>query len=160
MRISEVMSHPAVSCRADMTLDAIVRLMSEYDCGVVPVVDNDGRLAGILTDRDVCLAALKRNQALHMIPVGEVMARQVYSCRGEDFVESAERLMRDRRIHRVPVVDADRRLVGVLSIDDLAQVAAHVRRSGVEREFVQTVADICRPATEAAKAGSTGAIVI
>jgi CBS domain-containing protein len=160
MRIKEVMSHPAVSCRTDMTLDAVVRLMSEYNCGIVPVVDGDGRLAGVLTDRDVCLAALKQNQALNLIPVGEVMARQVFSCRADDVIESAERLMRDQRIHRVLVIDADRRPVGVLSVDDLAQMAAKAKKSSVEREFVQTLADICRPAVQAARTGKGGTIVI
>jgi CBS domain-containing protein len=160
MRIKEVMSHPVVSCRTDMTLDAVVRLMSEYNCGIVPVVDADGRLTGVLTDRDICLAALKRNQALNMIPVGEVMARQVFSCRADDLVESAERLMREQRIHRVTAIDADRRPVGVLSVDDLAQMAAKSKKSGVEREFIQTLADICRPAVHAPRTTKAGTVVI
>jgi CBS domain-containing protein len=144
MRIREAMSQPAVTCREDMKLDAVVRLMAEFDCGLVPVVNLEGRLSGVVTDRDICLGALNRKLTLDAIPVGEVMARQVFSCRGEELIESAERLMRDQHIHRVPVIDADRRPIGVLSIDDLARVADRARHSGVDREFVHTFAEICR----------------
>jgi CBS domain-containing protein len=152
------MSHPVVTCREDLTLDAVVRLMSEYDCGIVPVVNHEGRLTGIVTDRDVCLAALKRKQTLDAIPVGEVMATVVFSCRSEDLIESAERLMRDQRIHRVPVTDTEHRLIGVLSVDDLARMADKAKHSGVEREFIHTLAEICRPA--ASPATKAGAVVI
>jgi len=146
MRIKDVMTHPPVTCRTDMTLDAVVRLMSEFDCGTVPVVDKEGRLAGVMTDRDVCLAVLTRKQTLDAIPVGDVMAKTVFSCRAEDLVESAERLMREQHIRRVPITDADHRPVGVLSIDDLARMADQAKKTSVERAFVHTLAEICRPA--------------
>jgi CBS domain-containing protein len=160
MRIKDVMSHPVVTCRTDMTLDAVVRLMSEYDCGVVPVVDDEGRLAGILTDRDICLAALRRAQPLQQIPVKDVMAPQVFSCRAEDLIESAERLMRDQHIRRVPVTDGAGHPVGVLAVDDLARMAAQAKKSSVDREFVQTLAAICRPAPQASRPRASGTVVV
>lgn len=158
MRIKDVMSHPVVSCRGDMKLDAVVRLMSEYDCGMVPVVGHDGRLAGIVTDRDICLAVLNRKQMLDAIPVDEVMARQVFSCRAEDLVESAEQLMRAQRIRRVPVTDGDQRPVGVLSVDDLARMADKARHTGVDRELIRTFAEICRPAAPPVKKAAAGVV--
>ena len=57
MHVSELMSHPVVMCPADATLDQAARLMWEFDCGTIPVQDTDGRLVGIVTDRDICMAA-------------------------------------------------------------------------------------------------------
>jgi len=158
MRIKDVMSHPVVSCRLDSKLDAVARLMAEFNCGAVPIVDAEGKLAGMLTDRDICLAALNKGQALDLIPVSAVMAKQVFSCHAEDLVESAERLMRDQHIRRVPVTDASGRPVGILAVDDLARMAARAKKSGVDREFVQMLAEVCRPAAvtaePAARAGA------
>lgn len=160
MRIKDVMSHPVVTCRTDSNLDAVVRLMSEYDCGVVPVVDGEGRMVGILTDRDICLAALAKGQPLHLIPVGTVMAKQVFSCQAEDVVESAERLMRDQHIRRVPITDGAGHPVGVLAVDDLARMAAQAKKSSVDREVVRTLAAVCKPAAHASPARKATSLVV
>ncbi len=149
MRIKDVMSQPAVTCPVDATLEVPARLMWEFDCGMVPITGADGRLVGVITDRDICMAALTQGRALSDVPVTTAMAAPVVSCRAEDAIESAERLMRESQVHRVPVVDGDGRPVGVIATNDLARRAARARKSAVDHEVVQTIAAVCQPRAHA-----------
>jgi CBS-domain-containing membrane protein len=123
--------------------------MWENDCGVVPVVDGDGRVAGMITDRDVCMAAYTQGRTLGRIPVSDVMATQVHGVRETDSLEVVETLMRRERVRRVPVLDGDGRLKGILSLNDLAR---HAHRSigqksnGVGGDSIaKTLAAVCEP---------------
>jgi CBS domain-containing protein len=144
------MSQPVVTCPVNSTLDHAVRLMSEFDCGIIPVVDDDGRLAGVVTDRDVCMAAYTRGRALRDIPITIAMAKKPVASHVEDLVEQIETLMRDNQIRRVPVLDSEGRPVGLVSMNDLARLAARAKRSGVDRELVKTLAAVCQPRSLAA----------
>jgi CBS domain-containing protein len=145
VQIKDLMSHPAVTCPANSMLDQVARLMWEFDCGVIPVVNDEGRLAGVVTDRDICMAAYTQGRPVADIPVTTAMARGVVAGHVEDTVESAEARMREHQIRRLPVLDAENRPVGVVSMNDLARLAARARRSAVDRELVQTLAAICAP---------------
>jgi CBS domain-containing protein len=145
MQIKDVMSHPPVTCPVSGTLDHAARLMWEFDCGIVPVVNADGRLAGVVTDRDVCMAAYTQGRPLASIPVTTAMARSVVAGPAGDPIEHAEELMRDNQIRRLPVLDGDARPVGLVSMNDLARLAARAKRSGVDRELVKTLAAVCQP---------------
>jgi CBS domain-containing protein len=145
MQIKDVMSHPAVTCSSTSTLDHAARLMWEYDCGIVPVVNDDGKLAGVVTDRDVCMAAYTQGKPLSAIPVGIAMAKQVIAGHTRDLVEQAEQLMRANQIRRLPVIDDDGRPIGVVSMNDLARLAVRAKKSAVDRELVQTMAAVCQP---------------
>jgi CBS domain-containing protein len=145
MRIKEIMSHPVVTCPTASTLDQAARLMWEFDCGIVPVINEDGRLAGVVTDRDICMAAYTQGRPLDAIPVSTAMARSVVAIHTDDLVERAEELMRDHQVHRLPVLDAESRPAGLVSMNDLARLAARARKSGVDREFVRTLAAVCQP---------------
>lgn len=151
MEIRKIMSEPAVTCRAEDSLNTAAQLMWERDCGALPVVDDGGRAVGIVTDRDICMAAYTQGRALTDIRVAEAMSRSVFSCHADDSLEDAERLMKERQIRRVPVVDGDNRAIGMLSLNDLARCAARARqKSGMERELTQTLAAICEPRPRAA----------
>jgi len=145
MHIKDIMSHPVVSCPAGSTLDQAARLMWEFDCGIIPVVNDDGRLAGIVTDRDICMAAYTQARPLASIPISTAMAKQVIAVHFEDPIEQAEELMRDHQIRRMPVLDSESRPVGLISMNDLARLAARARKSGVDRELVRTLAAVCQP---------------
>ena len=145
MRISELMSKPVITCPSSGTLDHAARLMWEFDCGIVPVVGDDGRLVGVVTDRDICVAAYTQGRALREIPVTVAMATRVVAIHAEDVVETAELLMHDNQLRRVPVIDNDGRPIGIVSMNDLARLAARSERSGVDRELVRTLAAICQP---------------
>jgi CBS domain-containing protein len=152
MRLRELMSHPVVSCSSGATLDHPARLMWEFDCGTIPVVDDDGRLVGMITDRDICMGSLMQGKPLHEIPVTSVMAHDLVSCHADDSVETAEHAMRDNRIRRIPVLDNDRRPLGIVSLNDLARLAFRAHRSGVDRELVETLSALCQPRAHTAPA--------
>jgi CBS domain-containing protein len=145
MHIKEIMSQPAVTCPERSSLDQAARLMWEFDCGVVPIVSDDGRLAGILTDRDICMAAYTQGRPLQDIPVTTAMTREVVAVHADDGIEQAEGRMRERQIRRLPVLDGDGRPIGLVSLNDLARLAGRARKSGVDRELVQTLAAVCQP---------------
>jgi CBS domain-containing protein len=139
------MSHPVVSCPLDSTLDHAARLMWEFDCGIIPVVADDGRLAGVVTDRDACMAAYTQGRSLNAVPVTTAMAKSVIACHATDTVESVESLMKANQIRRVPVLDHEDKLIGLVSLNDLARLAARAHRSGVDRQLVETLASVCLP---------------
>lgn len=146
MRIEQLMSQPAITCRWNDTLNTAARLMWEEDCGVLPVVDEAGRLVGMVTDRDICMAAYTRGLPVSQIAVFGAMATQVFSCHAQEFVDAAERLMSKMQIRRLPVVDEDNRPVGVLSLADLARNAtAPEGGHDLDHEIVQTLAAIGKP---------------
>lgn len=145
MQIKETMSHPVVTCSLQSTLDHPARLMWEFDCGIVPVVDDEGKLAGVLTDRDICMAAYTQGKPLFSIPVTVAMAHHAIAVHVDDGIEQAETLMRQNQVRRLPVVDNDNRPVGIVSMNDLARLAVRAKRSGVDRELVKTLAAVCAP---------------
>lgn len=147
MYVKDIMSHPLVTAPVTSNADVVARLMWEFDCGIVPILNDDGRLAGVVTDRDLCMAAYTQGKPLSEIAVKSAMAKNVVACHANDTVESVERLMRDRQIRRVPVLDSEGRPVGIVSMNDLSQLAARAKKSGIDRELVQTLAAVCRPRT-------------
>ena len=160
MQIKDIMSQPVVSCPRDVSLDHAARLMWEFDCGIVAVIDDDGRLTGVVTDRDICMAAYTQGKALSSIPVSVAMASSVIAVHEGDPVEHAEELMRTHQIRRMPVFDHEDRPVGLVAINDLARLAARVKRATVDREVIKTMAAVCEPrgATGPAIAGPAGTI--
>lgn len=146
MRIEQLMNKPAITCGQDDSLNTAARLMWENDCGALPVVGDDGRVVGVLTDRDICMAAYTQGRPLHAIHAVTAMAKEIFSCHPDESIEAAERLMTDKRVRRLPVVDSENRPVGVLSLNDLARDATSSRKEdGAQREVVKTLAAICQP---------------
>jgi CBS domain-containing protein len=123
MKVESVMSVDVGCCLPSETLNEAARIMWERDCGIVPIVASGeaGRLVGVVTDRDICVAAYMKGQPLGAIPIGAVMAKRVVSCRASDEVKAAEQLMRRAQVHRLPVIDASEQLVGILSQADIAR---------------------------------------
>ncbi len=127
MRVEQVMRQDVTSCRPGDGLDVAARIMWEHDCGCVPVVEpanGAGRLVGMVTDRDICMAAWIQGRPLSAIHVDGAMARRVQSCRATDSIDTALKILEQNQLHRLPVVDQDDRLVGMLSLADLAREAA------------------------------------
>jgi CBS domain-containing protein len=150
--IQELMSKPAVTCRATDRLNIAAQLMWEHDCGSIPVTDTAGTLVGIVTDRDICMAAYTKGAPLSAIKVSEAMAKQVFTCHASDSVEAAEQLMSEKQIRRVPVVDGASRPVGLISLNDIARyVAAARKKNGLDSEVTQTLAAICQPRSQRAR---------
>ena len=154
MNVSDLMTREVQSCSADDSLQRAAQIMWERDCGAVPVVDGDGRVIGMITDRDICMAAYTRGQALWPIPVSAAMAKVVHGVRETDPLATAETLMQRVRVRRVPVVDADGRLKGMFSMNDLARHAHSSigqKSNGLSGDsIVKTLAAISEPHSAAA----------
>jgi CBS domain-containing protein len=146
MLVSELMTKNAVTCRPDEPLYRAAQIMWDHDCGCVPVVDDGGTIRGMITDRDVCMAALMQGKSLSEISVGSAMSRAIHGCSPNDDVEKAAELMRARQIRRVPVVDAQGHVLGVLSLGDFARAISRSAGNGVTTPTVaRTLFDISQP---------------
>jgi CBS domain-containing protein len=148
LRVQDLMTGSPRSCRVGDSANEAARIMWERDCGAVPVTE-DGRVVGIVTDRDICMAAYFQGVPLASIGIVHVMTRGVCTCRASDDVGTAERLMRERQVNRLPVVDEQDALVGMLSLCDLTQ---GVTRAGILQQrteqgqtLLETVAAIHEP---------------
>jgi CBS domain-containing protein len=115
---------------ADDSLNEAARIMWEHDCGCVPVVDQELHVVGMLTDRDICMAAYTQGVGLHEGRVSSAMSRRLFWCEPDDDLAAAEKIMREVQVRRLPVIDRDGHLVGILSLNDIARKAArdHSRR--------------------------------
>jgi CBS domain-containing protein len=121
MFIDEVMTRDVRGCRLDDSLAEAARIMWERDCGCVPVVDAEGRAVAMITDRDLCMAAYLRGLPLGVMSVESAASHGVVAAYEGQSVEAAELLMRKYRLRRLPVVDALGKLVGIVSLSDLAR---------------------------------------
>ena len=120
MKATEVITREVWTCRPEQTAADAARVMWDRDCGVVPVVDGEGRLRGIVTDRDLLMAAQIQGKDPAHLPLSSLVPGPVVTCRENDPVKSVLDTMASRQIRRVPIVDRDERLVGIVSINDLA----------------------------------------
>lgn len=147
MKAAEVMTREVKTCGERDPLNRAARIMWEHDCGCVPVVSADNRVIGILTDRDICMAAYTQGLPLHAIKAESAMARTVVSCSPDDEITTVEDLMRQNKVRRLPVVDKDGRLSGIVSLNDLALEAERQRKAGGGElsgdEISETLRAIC-----------------
>jgi CBS domain-containing protein len=119
------MNRAPVTCAPSDSLQKVASLMDENEVGMVIVADENDLLCGVITDRDVCMAAYVHNERLKRITASTAVSEKTYSLRGDDDLATAQQMMREHLIRRIPIVDADDRVIGVLSIDDLARAATH-----------------------------------
>jgi CBS domain-containing protein len=120
--VGSVMTGPVVSCSGNDTLHRAAQIMWDRDCGVVPVVDAEGRAVGVVTDRDLCMAAYTRGRPLSAISVSSLLSGKLHTCVPSTSLDEAVTRMRFERVRRLVVVDPrDQRLVGMLSLADLAR---------------------------------------
>lgn len=151
MRVSELMTKQVASVRCDEPCAVAAKLMWDCDCGAVPVTDETGeRVLGMITDRDICMASWSRDCAPSAIGTRDVMSHELYFCSPGDGVGLAENLMRSHQIRRIPVLDEQRRLVGILSLADIARAAGRADGRMTASEvapvhIASTLANICQP---------------
>jgi CBS domain-containing protein len=141
MKVREIMTAAPRTCTPDTTLAEAANLMWQLDCGVLPVVD-DGELVGIVTDRDMFIALGTRNTRAALLRVGAVATTKVVTCRADDEVEAALSTMKEARVRRLPVVDANRRLIGILSLNDIALTAGD-NKPVRDRDVMDALRGIC-----------------
>ena len=148
LKIKELMTPDVCCCHPGDTLERAAELMWQRDCGCVPVVDEGSHVVGMITDRDVCMAAYTRGVPLSQALVRDAMSREVYTCSGEQPVGVAEKLMQTRQVRRVMVTEPDGKLVGLLSMADIARetrITPDDLKPLSPASFVVAMAAITRP---------------
>lgn len=144
MKVQDVMTRDVATCAPETDLSTVARVMWDKDCGIVPVVDSSARVLGLLTDRDVCMAAWSQGRALSELRAADAMSKQVAACAPGDEIENALAILRERQVRRLPVTDARGRLVGLLSLNDAAR-AASAKGELSFQAVASTLAAICQP---------------
>src|SRR5271157_6296237 len=112
MKVGELMTRKVKACRPEDMLNTAAQLMWENDCGCLPVVsaNGDGKVLGMLTDRDICMAAYTQGRRLFEMPVATAMSHRLIACLVGDDLKTVEELMHESHIGRMPVVDEHYRL--------------------------------------------------
>jgi CBS domain-containing protein len=149
MQISEIMSANVQIANPNQSIREVARMMAECDCGALPVGDND-RLVGVVTDRDIAIRAVAAGKSPDT-PVCEVMSRGVLYCYEDEDLDDVAANMADIKVRRLPVLDADKRLVGIVSLADIA-MADGPQSSGV------ALCGISEPGGDHSQTGETAAL--
>jgi CBS domain-containing protein len=149
MKVRDIMIKEVVTCRKETDVGTAARLMLKGGFGTLPVIDAHGKLSGIITDRDIAMAAGTRQRNASHIAVHEAMSPKPRTCFADDELGAALDKMEKARVRRLPVVDANTSLVGILSIDDIV-VQALDRKDGIaSAAFITALRRICsQPSTE------------
>jgi len=138
---------------SNSTLTDAARVMAQSNVGILPVVDVEKRVLGMITDRDICLAMANATRLPTQMYVEKVMSRRVFSCGPDEDLDSALRTMQGHKVRRLPVVDGEGRLQGILSMDDVvvvAEVTSGARRPDLDYgRTVETLKAICSRAVRA-----------
>jgi CBS domain-containing protein len=116
----ELMTRNVKSVRLDSSLRDVARIMKEEDCGIVPVVDERGRLRGLLTDRDLVIRTLAEGRPPDNLLARDIMTDDVEAVTPDEDIHSIIALMGRKQVRRVPVVERDDRLVGIIAMADIA----------------------------------------
>lgn len=141
MHAKDIMTPDPRVCAPDTNLAAAAELMLDGDCGILPVVA-DGKLVGVVTDRDMFIALATRNKRASELTVGEVATRQVLTCRPDDDVHGVLAVMKAHRVRRIPVEGFGGRVLGIVSMNDLA-LAAGPRKAVRDEDVMGTYQAIC-----------------
>lgn len=161
MKVKEIMTANPRACTTTTNLAEAASFMWEYDCGILPVVADEGTVVGLITDRDICIGGATRNRKLSNIAVGEIMSGTVYSCAPEDDMRNALKTMQERKVRRLPVVAPEGTLEGLLSINDITVNAKETTDEKAPeisfRDLVQTYKTICAHALTAEQAATATA---
>ena len=118
LKCSDIMTKSVQTATAATTLREVAAMMRDGDMGSVPVIE-DGRLVGIVTDRDIVVRAMAEGKD-GSASVSDAMTTDIATSSPDDYVFEAVRLMGDKQVRRIPVVDADRKLVGIIALADVA----------------------------------------
>lgn len=141
MKVQDLMTKEVKYCAPDTNLAAATELMWNADCGVLPVVE-DGKLFGIITDRDISIALGTRNLRASDVLVGDVATRDVHTCAPNAELHTAMSVMRRAKVRRLPVVD-DGKLKGILALNDIVEAVDRKHRDIDYEEFMNTMKAIC-----------------
>jgi len=140
MQLKDIMTKTVKCCSPDTTLEEVASIMWNEDVGIVPVVDSGEYLSGLITDRDIAMAAVLKHRPIWEITAREMIGGQsCHCCFSEDDVHEALRVMDESRVRRVPIVDEKKRLLGIVGLKDIANHA--VAQKGPRKSSQLTTED-------------------
>lgn len=142
MEVQRMMRHRVRTCHPNDSLNLAAQIMWEDATGAVPVVDERHGPVGILTDRDICMAAYTQGAPLRALRAENAMARRIVSCSPKDDIDGAARTMAENGVRRLLVVDEDGKLVGLLALDDLACESRRNLRGSVDGHLGAVIAEV------------------
>lgn len=141
MNVKSLMTSAPRTCTPATNLAEAAALMLDADCGILPVVDDAGKLVGVVTDRDMYVALATRNTLASQLTVGEVARRKVFTCGPDDDVQSALAVMKQHHVRRLPVEGFGGTVAGIISMNDILLAAG---KKGVgNADIIETLQAIC-----------------
>ena len=160
MKVKELMTPNAKAIWLTESLSDAAKLMWDNDCGVLPIIKDGRKVIGMITDRDICMALAMRDTNPSHVSVEEVMTGQVYSVSPEDEIGQALQAMQEHKIRRLPVVNPEGELEGILSMNDIvlnARTSKGAAAGAIKYDdVVKTYQAICqRPALEEASSATS-----
>ena len=122
MKIREVMSRDPACCALHDTAQMVAKILCDHNIGSMPVVaDQQSRkIVGVITDRDLCCSVIAEGMDPRTTPIEKLLTLAPFTCRDGENIETCERLMREHQVRRIPIVDAEDRVIGIVSQADLA----------------------------------------
>ena len=127
MKIQSIMTKDVATCGPGTDLAAAATLMWQRDCGIVPVIGESGSVVGVITDRDICIAAATRGLAPSHIAAADAMSHPIHACMAADDVSEALAVMTQFQVRRLPVIDESGRLKGIVSLNDLVTASGRTK---------------------------------
>jgi CBS domain-containing protein len=157
MRVRHVMTKDPSWCLPTDPAPRAARIMRDEDTGIVPVIENEQsqKVVGVVTDRDLCMNVVAEGRDPHSVTVATCMTSAVVTCSPNDAVEKATELMKDNQIRRVPVIDEQGSLLGIVSMADLVG-RGDVRTGEVHDTLKRVSAPAATPSKPRAKSRRTG----
>jgi len=140
MRVQDIVTKDVSFCSPGTNAAAATEIMWTRNCGALPIVEDSRGVIGMVTDRDLLIALGTRNRNASDLPVSEVMSKDLSLCTPDDDVRDALKIMAERQLHRLPVVDKDGGLKGILSLDD---IALRAETDGLSKDLLKTMKAIC-----------------
>jgi CBS domain-containing protein len=143
MKVKDLMTAEPGYVRASETLTKAADIMWQRDCGAVPVVDAEMQVTGMITDRDICRAVTRRNKKPSEIKAGEIASGEVIICRPEDKITAALKKMKKNQLRRLPVLDRDKKLAGIISIRDI--IFASEKKKALRKRAYSALLQLAKP---------------
>jgi CBS domain-containing protein len=148
MNVGKMMTRSVKTCDLGTNLEMAAKMMWDNDCGALPIIDEGGHPLGMVTDRDIAMSSALNHKPLWDLTSGEVMGgRKLFTCKENDDVRTALSIMQAHKVRRLPVVDGDGRLQGILSIDDIVALSGQPKGKGAAElpleDTMNTLKSVC-----------------
>lgn len=138
MKVNECMCHDVLWVNPGTSVCDCANLMAEHKIGCIPVCDANQKVVGLITDRDILLRTVCQNKNVKATPVSDIMTTNVCCCNSEEHIDTAQKLMSENQIRRLPIIE-NNKIVGILSIGDIS------RNPNIDKQsFIITFDNICK----------------